>query len=297
MFARPDGLEDAAVRAAVRDHWAIDPGDVEYAAVGFGSQHWTAGDYFVTVDAAADAAELAVALRTASALRADAGLEFVISPIPTPDGALLRPLGKDWVIHIYERLEVVDDTAHGPHHDPEVVALVHRIHAATPAVAQHAARETFGFWDRDDLDEAMRELDEAWETGPYGEPCRDALRANTACVTGALARFDSAAAKVDPDGWVVTHGEPHRGNIFRTTKGWAVVDWDTVLIAPPERDFWDLPNSGGDPSLCDLYRLQWALMEVACYVSLFFDEHREDRNTRESWKNFERYLNELADWC
>lgn len=79
----------------------------------------------------------------------------------------------------------------------------------------------------------------------------------------------------------VTHGEPHRGNVFRTTEGWKVVDWDTALVAPAERDWWDLQGGRlGDPVLVDLYSLRWDLLEVACSVSECFEDHVDDRNTQ-----------------
>jgi spectinomycin phosphotransferase len=34
----------------------------------------------------------------------------------------------------------------------------------------------------------------------------------------------------------VTHGEPHRANVIRTAEGFRLVDWDTTLVAPRERD-------------------------------------------------------------
>jgi spectinomycin phosphotransferase len=37
--------------------------------------------------------------------------------------------------------------------------------------------------------------------------------------------------------WLVTHGEPHRANVIRDPKsGVHLVDRDTTLIAPRERD-------------------------------------------------------------
>ena len=38
--------------------------------------------------------------------------------------------------------------------------------------------------------------------------------------------------------WVVTHGEPHPVNVMQTDAGRVLIDWDTVAIAPPERDLW-----------------------------------------------------------
>jgi spectinomycin phosphotransferase len=37
---------------------------------------------------------------------------------------------------------------------------------------------------------------------------------------------------------VVTHGEPHPGNILRAAGGLYLIDWDTVGLALPERDLW-----------------------------------------------------------
>lgn len=295
MFERPSDITDEMVVHTLRDHWAVSVRRADYAAVGFGSHHWLAGDHFVSVDAADDGDELVPALRSARALRDDARLEFVIAPIPSGTGELIAPLGDDWVMHVYERLEVVDDTRHGPHADSAVIDLVHRIHESTPVALAHARREDFSIGDRDDLEEALGNLDEPWETGPYGDRCREALVANCEALSAALARHDQWAEAVPGDGWVLTHGEPHRGNVFRTTRGWAVVDWDTALIAPAERDWWDIPNSPGDADLRDLYRFRWALAEVACYVSEFSDDHHDDRNTRASWPNFLRYLEQAVN--
>ena len=79
--------------------------------------------------------------------------------------------------------------------------------------------------------------------------------------------------------WVLTHGEPHPGNLIRTENGLRLVDWDTVLLAPPERDLWLLARDGvsdeqvaaeyaartghrADPRGMRLQRRRWALTDV-----------------------------------
>ena len=50
--------------------------------------------------------------------------------------------------------------------------------------------------------------------------------------------WSSSWARLRP-GRVVTHGEPHPGNVLRMQAGGLrLVDWDTVRLAPPERDLW-----------------------------------------------------------
>jgi spectinomycin phosphotransferase len=89
-----------------------------------------------------------------------------------------------------------------------------------------------------------------------------------------------------------------------TSTGPMLIDWDTTMIAPPERDLWMLePGDGtvvntyakvtGTPvlsSMLDLYRLRWDLTEVALYTALFRHPHADDANTRESWEDLSSYL-------
>jgi aminoglycoside phosphotransferase (APT) family kinase protein len=37
---------------------------------------------------------------------------------------------------------------------------------------------------------------------------------------------------------VITHGEPHPGNLMVTDRGPVLIGWDTVGLARPERDLW-----------------------------------------------------------
>lgn len=296
MLAPPNGLTDEDVAVALLGGWSLAPESLTYAPVGFGSHHWIAGDHFVTVDDLADASGLEAALRTARALRDDADLPFVIAATPAADGALLVPVGGGWVMHVYERLDVVDDTTFGPHDDPEVLDLVRQVHGATERVGHHADHEDFSIWARDDLEEALGDLDEPWETGPFAKRARQLLAAHADDVSALFAIHDRLAADVARSGWVVTHGEPHRGNIFRTTNGWAIVDWDTALVAPAERDLWSVPGDHGDPERCLLYRLRWDLTEIAVYVAGFYDEHPGDANDDQSWAGFLEYIDLRRRW-
>jgi hypothetical protein len=89
MHTAPADLSVSELRTALVTGWRIEPSSITYASVGFGSHHWTVVEpssrrWFVTADAIADSstrlADLNAALRTALALRRDAGLEFVWAP-------------------------------------------------------------------------------------------------------------------------------------------------------------------------------------------------------------------------
>ena len=45
--------------------------------------------------------------------------------------------------------------------------------------------------------------------------------------------------------FVVTHGEPHAGNVVHAKSGPMLIDWDTARWAPRERDLWSLVDHEG----------------------------------------------------
>jgi spectinomycin phosphotransferase len=114
--------------------------------------------------------------------------------------------------------------------------------------------------------------------------------------------FERLAGLVDQAGGepVVTHGEPHPGDLLNTNDGVLLVDWDTVGLAPPERDLWMLddgsPNalapyaeaSGRtlDDRAIALFRLTWRLMDIVVFTSLFRSEHESNRDTEKSWRAY-----------
>ena len=80
---------------------------------------------------------------------------------------------------------------------------------------------------------------------------------------------------------VVTHGEPHPGNLIRTATGLRLVDWDTVATSAPERDLWmlalveptaveryrGLTGTELDDELLVAYRLLWAVTDLASFTA------------------------------
>jgi spectinomycin phosphotransferase/16S rRNA (guanine(1405)-N(7))-methyltransferase len=72
-----------------------------------------------------------------------------------------------------------------------------------------------------------------------------------------------------------------------TAGGWVLIDWDTAMAAPPERDLWSLDPGDGSileayadltgvipqPLMLDLYRLRWDITDIAVDVSRFRRAH------------------------
>lgn len=110
----------------------------------------------------------------------------------------------------------------------------------------------------------------------------------------------------EPGLGVVTQREPHTANVIRDAEGGVrLVDWDTTLIGPRERDLWmtlDMDITGCDEyrhvigpvrlneEALGLYRERWTLAEICVYVAEFRRPHEETEDTRVSWESLGEYL-------
>ena len=177
-----------------------------------------------------------------------------------------------------------------------VVAMLVRLHGCKAGPALR--RDVHVIHHRKELLEAV-DAEDRWDSGPYGEATRRRLHMNTDRLDALLSRYDELVSAVDPSGWVATHGEPHSGNVLRDASGVLhLADVDTMLLAPPERDLWNLTGAlhGHDPrpDYMELYRLQWDLGEIAEYVTHFRRPHDGSPEDEIRWREVAAYLPDAA---
>ncbi|MGH3140203.1 MAG: phosphotransferase enzyme family protein [Gaiellales bacterium] len=327
MYSEPRDLDRAALAGALSRHWRIDAASLNYLPIGFGSHHWEAivadgSRWFVSADdlrAGHHAGRvpddvfvvLDRAFRTAAALRAGAGLEFVLGPIPSEDGTVLHRIDARYAIRVEPFVAGAEERGEfdGPEERRRMGTLLGRLHAASRSVPGGLpGQEDFALPGREALDEAFDHLDTPWEEGPFAEPARELLRAHVGRLRDRLGTYDALARRMreEPGPWVVTHGEPHSSNVIRDAGGGLLlVDWDTTLVAPPERDLWmtlDTDLTGWDEyravmgsarlneAALELYRERWALAEICIYVAEFRRPHEDTEDTRVSWRELAEYL-------
>lgn len=321
MLAPPFDFDTAQLANALNDGWGIDATALDYLPVGFGSHHWRATGHhghrwFVTVDEHREAGaieNLRRAFSSALALRRDAGLGFVLAPLIGADGGVIRVLQEGrftaavtpWIDATplgHGEIESDSDRA-------DILGLLDRLHAARPSVEGSLPPEVdLALPDRDELCRALDDLDGVWRTGRYGEATRALLGAGRDRIVTALDRYDTLEEIVQTRGrssWVVSHGEPHSANVLRDGAGALhLIDWDTLRLAPRERDlagvlgrttdFSSYPKGGEDEAISAaalrLFRMRWDLGEIGAYVAQFHAPHEDDPNTREAWNNLNTYL-------
>jgi spectinomycin phosphotransferase/16S rRNA (guanine(1405)-N(7))-methyltransferase len=234
VFTQPTDLPDSLVVDAVQSVWSLSIDSVSYAAVGYGSHHWQAeGDgrrWFVTVDdLVARARDLDAGLHAAPLLTAalmtarmlfEAGMTFVVAPVPATSGDVLVPIGDRYRAAIYpwvdgekfgwgefataaERLAVLD----------RLVSL----HQASPDARRFAHAEDFRIPARGRM-AVLVDQSAGWDRGPFGMPARRLLDEHGRFLSEQFRLYDGLAAQVGnrPDRMVLTHGEPHRANTIAT---------------------------------------------------------------------------------
>jgi spectinomycin phosphotransferase len=312
---------------ALDRRWGIAGGHLDHLPVGFGSHHWQAvgGDgsrWFVSADdlralrhGGRDPdvvfAALDRAFRTAAAL-CGARLEFVLAPVPEGGGDVLVRVGDRYAVRVEPFVDgTVEESGDFEHPEDRrrVAALLGRLHAASGGVPPDLpGREGFALPGRDELEAALAQLGTPWDGGPFAEPARRLLARHAESVRDRLGAYDLLAGRVRDEAgdWVVTHGEPHSANVIRDAEGGLrLVDWDTTLVAPRERDLWmvldeamtgwdEYRAAAGSVALSDdalrLYRERWALAEICEYVAEFRRPHVESDDTRASWHTLGEYL-------
>lgn len=329
MLTPPSDLSEADLRAALEAGWVIQATSLTYRPVGFGSHHWEVDDasgtrWFVTVDdlrarrlrpdePLADTYQrLRAALTAAVTLRAS-GLDFVVAPWPTGDAEPLLRLGECFAVAVYPYVvgESFGWGTYTAEHRRAVVALVATVHQAASAVRGTVLVDDFVIPFRDLLGGRLGgSFADHDELGPFTAAAVELLGAHQAGVRRALDRYDElvAGVRADPPAMVLTHGEPHPGNTMRRNGHWLLIDWDTALVAPPERDLWDLDEGDGSihaaytaltgtrlrPELIELYRLRWDLTDVAVSLARFTAPHARTADDRETWKILEETVPTLG---
>jgi spectinomycin phosphotransferase len=177
-----------------------------------------------------------------------------------------------------------------------------RVPAALPQVADLRIPS------RAALEAALADVGRPWRSGPFAEPARALLAARAGGIAERLAGHDAAAERLRSTQarWVITHGEPHGGNVLRGPAGdLHLIDWDTAMLAPRERDLqmvlddsltgWDEYRAAAGPVELDLdallvYRRLWALADIASFTAVLRRPHTDTTDMRHAYEALASYL-------
>jgi spectinomycin phosphotransferase/16S rRNA (guanine(1405)-N(7))-methyltransferase len=321
----PAGLAESDLAAALEANWGIATVSMTYLAVGAGSHHWRVEDrhdraWFVTVDdldarrddpseSRTDVfARLTAALATAHAL-AEEGAGYVVAPIAGRAAAVVHRLADAWAVAVYPMID--GETFRGGQALPAtdrlaVVEVIARLHTAARPTGTSARSDDYRLQNRADLEAAIADPASHADVGPHSAPLASLLAEHRQLIVDTLTDYDELVdvARTHDDRAVLTHGEPHAGNTMRTPRGWTLVDWDTALLAAPERDVWMLEPGDGLasaaytkatgvdvlPELLALFRLRWDLSDLGVDVARLRAPHLNNADDARSWDGINQVL-------
>jgi spectinomycin phosphotransferase len=318
VHERPADIRDSDVAAVLARQWALTVQELSYLPVGFGGYHWLAVDqtgtrWFVTVSdlAAPWVPDLPAAMQTAAWLAREAGLGFVVAPVPTRAGEVVGSLDSRHALTLFPYFDAASSSFEDPIDDGDraaIIDLLATLHTVAPTGVQVPSRP-LELASRQAIDRALASLDAPWNGGPYAEPARNLLARYERPLRQAIAQFGRLLERVQEAGGphVITHGEPHPGNLLRTRAGLRLVDWDTIALARPERDLGSVISHDQDAARYSsrtgwavnqdalaLYRLRWSLDETAEFLSEIRAPHQETADTLVSWTALQETLEAIA---
>jgi len=303
MLTEPADLTPDTVLDVVREHWDAGVVSAAYLPRGAGAHHWVASGrhqprWLVTADDVTTDGRLEELLDTYAAARelAARGHHVVVptvAPETEPTGVGVVPGA--YLLTVTAYLE--GEPGPGEYADDNQRALIAGalggVHAERPPARTRPW--TPGPPRRSELGLLLTRLGGRWTAGPFGESVRKALRRSGPELGRLYQRFDQLAAQAlgDRERWVPTHGEPHTANVLWQLGGPVLVDWESLRVAPRERDLRTVlrgadgaePLSayvahGGtaelDDDMVELFDLEWWLWEVAEYAVRFHAPHEGD---------------------
>ncbi|WP_154794119.1 phosphotransferase [Occultella kanbiaonis] len=295
MREAPPDLGDVDVVTLLRDAWELPAISAEHLPWGFGAWHWRATEaggrrWFVTADRLSRPGRQEELEATYGAARElfDRGLAFVVPTVPTTAGPLTQRLG-GYALSVTEWLE-------GERPTGELTGLgAEQTMTALAALHGEQPPSGIGVWnhaltDRGDLEGLATTSEPQWSGGPLSGEARAQVRAHLARIPVWIARYDArvAAALATRAGWVATHGEPGPHNQIVTAQGRRWVDWESLRVAPRERDLTDLARTAGripgdvaaDPELLEMFDLRWRLDEIATFSAWLRGPHTGTESDR-----------------
>lgn len=279
MLEQPPDVTDADVLEVVRAHWEPRADAVEHLPVGWGAHHWRVDvegepTLFATLDPPLPRHTLA-SLEAAYASAAALDVDFAWPSLPHAGGGFTVAVGP--------RTASVTGWLDGERPSasvPELPDLLARLHACpAPATARTWRTEL-----DPDLPHHLRELLQREWSGPLGPAAREVLVAHLAQVGGWVREHTRLLGLADPATYVVTHGEPHVRNQWLACGRTWLIDWESLVLAPRERDLATLVHEGRDVphdrEMVRLFDLEWRLSEVWSFAQWLQGPHTGDADDR-----------------
>jgi len=308
MLERPP-LADEAISQCLRTVWAIEATEIAFLPLGadIGSSAFlvrtTEGRrYFLKVRSGEP---VAISVRFPHAL-AVLGVDGIAAPIAGANRALLCDLiGYSLALYDFIEGESGFERPLAPQELTRLGRTVRRMHdAELPRdVSSFLPTEVWSDRWRLALDRHLAAREKPHT--PTGEQLREILDSEAATIRQLIDRSHALAARLSARAlpYVPCHGDLHGGNVLGAPDGVRLIDWDTAILAPRERDLMFVGGGIGgvwssaadveafyegygtiepDPAALAYYRTDRIVEDIAVSCDQVFGQSRDSENSRKS---------------
>jgi spectinomycin phosphotransferase len=225
-------------------------------------------------------------------LLSDQGMPLIIAPISTNAGQLWARVGEfavilspfvagrnGWEAEVSDRQRV------------EIGAALKRLHtlAVPDALKQRLPRESFSAHWRDLVRDFQARAEDTAFAEPVAARLAALLRSKRAIVDQLVLRAERLAGRLQHRSleYVVCHADFHAGNFLIDGDSLHIVDWDTLILAPKERDLMFI-DSGID-----------SVWRSAHQQALFYQGYGPTEVDREAlaYYRYQRIVEDIAVYC
>lgn len=297
MLERPVEISDDDLIACLRAEFALTPTAITFLPLG-ADQHTAVyrasvdqTDYFVKLRLGDfDAHSVIVPHRLH-----EQGIRAIIAPIPTRSGGLWADLKTSRVM-VYPFVAGVNGFQQplSPARWADLGRALRQLHTADIPLdsADRLRRETFAPDWRRKVEAYQRQAEGGLFIDAVAADLAALLRARRAEIDALIAYADERAAveRLRDHPPVLCHADIHVGNVLITPDDRLyVIDWDTVILAPKERDLM-FPGAGIDGSLAP---------QAAAQVDWFFAGYGPCALDRDllAYYRCERVIQDIAAYC
>ena len=290
------GLDEAELVAVVREQYGESSDRLEFEPVGEDSWCYRLGELWVSLRR--DLRGHFPAAYEAASLLWQEGNESVMAPLAGADGEVVRTVCGHPVVVFPHVAAAPVAVPLAPGELDDVVGVLSCLHGSVTTAPLSRERYELSF--EDDLDWSINHaIEQGSETGPYSARLRALIRANQRTIVSLRAELKDLAATcaASDSPFVLTHGEPHPGNILRHGDRLLLADWGELMWGPAERDWYHVISSlGGSPrcrpDFLRFYEIRWWLSEFAEYATRFFREHDGGQEDVAMWGRLVEYFPE-----
>lgn len=304
MLEKPD-ISDEELLNCLRDPYRLPINSIRFLPLGadrdtavYRATDVDGTDYFVKLRRNFDEASILV-----PAFLHDQGIQQLIAPLKTQSGGLWTPI-QDYVMALFPFVNGRDafDATLSDQHMIEFGQTLKRLHTVKlpPTLMARIPREDFSDRWRNNVRKYQQEISETTYDDPISSALAKLLNKNWAkvktLINGAAYLADILIA--DPRPFVLCHADIHVWNILIDDKDrFYVIDWDTVLLAPIERDLmfigsglggkWTTPHETAlfyqgygqteiDPIGLAYYRMERVVQDISEYCDTIFSTTKEE---------------------